>query len=217
MVSEKTRVLLVDDHEMTRLGVRALLQEEDNCEVVGEATTCEEAVTAAKELLPDLTIMDINLPDLSGVEATKRIRDEVGHIPVLAFSMHTEQHYIREMFRAGVCGYITKDCESTELSAAIKTVISGERYLGKKLRKIALDDYLSQYSDNEGQKEELTYREFQVLKLTADGLAIKEIAYRLEKSPKTIEACRRRLMSKLDLHSVAELVKYALRQGITAL
>ncbi len=211
------RVLLVDDHEIMRQGLRLLLEKNSDMEVVGEANDGLKAIELAKELEPDVVVMDVNMPGVDGADATRQIVSEKPDTRIVALSMHSKKGFIIEMLKAGASGYVLKENAFSELVNAINTVMGNEIYLSSKITRIVVDDYVQDRIGGDSSKRMLTDRESEVLKLVGDGKSSKEIALQLDLSVKTIDACRRRIMSKLDIDSVAELVKYAIREGLTSL
>ncbi len=211
------RVLLVDDHEIMRQGLRLLLEKNSDMEVVGEANDGLKAIELAKELKPDVVVMDVNMPGVDGADATRQIVSSQPNIRIVALSMHSKKGFVIEMLKAGASGYVLKENAFSELVNAITTVMGNEIYLSSKITRIVVDDYVQDRIGGDSSKKMLTDRESEVLKLVGDGKSSKEIALQLDLSVKTIDACRRRIMSKLDIDSVAELVKYAIREGLTSL
>jgi len=211
------RIVLADDHEIMRQGLRVLLEKHSDMEVVGEANDGLKAIELAKELDPDVVVMDVNMPGVDGADATRRIVSEQPDIRIVALSMHSKKGFIIEMLKAGASGYVLKENAFSELVNAITTVMGNEIYLSSKITRIVVDDYVQDRLGGDSSKNMLTDRESEVLKLVGDGKSSKEIALQLDLSVKTIDACRRRIMNKLDIDSVAELVKYAIREGLTSL
>lgn len=212
------RILLVDDHNILREGLRLLLQRTGSYEVLGEAQDGREALQLVKQLDPDVVIMDVAMPELNGVEATRRILAERPDAKVLALSMHSDRRFVARMLHAGACGYLLKDCSSEQLELAIQTVLEGEMYLSPGINKQIIHDYVQQlYSNSPAETPLLTAREREVLQLLAEGKATREIAELLEVSVKTVESHRMQIKEKLNLRSVAELTKYAVREGLTTL
>ena len=211
------RILLVDDHEIMRQGLRLLLEKHSDMEVVGEANDGQEAIELAGQLKPDVVVMDVNMPGIDGADATRRIVSEKPDTRIVALSMHSKKGFIIEMLKAGASGYVLKENAFSELVNAINTVMGNEIYLSSKITRIVVDDYVQDRIGGDSSKRMLTDRENEVLRLVGDGKSSKEIALQLDLSVKTIDACRRRIMSKLDIDSVAELVKYAIREGLTSL
>lgn len=213
-----TKVLLADDHTIMRKGLRSLLEQQSNIEVLAEAENGRTTVRLARELKPDLVIMDISMPDLNGIEATHQIVDAVEDVKVLALSMHSDKKFVTGMLKAGASGYLLKDCAFDELSRAIETVLNGQTYLSPKIAGIVVQDLMSHSSDEEGSAFVfLTDREREVLQLLAEGKSTKQIASGLFVSVKTIETHRQHIMNKLNLYNIPDLVKYAIREGLTDL
>jgi len=211
------RVLLADDHQIVRDGLHALLDSEEGLQIVGEAKEGRSAVQLAAQLKPDVVIMDIGMPDLNGMEATRQIVDAAPGVKVIALSMHSDSRFIQGMFKAGAAGYLLKDSAFEELARAVRTVVSGRPYLSPSIAAAVIDGYVNPTSHSSSALDVLTPREREVLQLLAEGNSTKQIALSLDVSVKTIETYRSRLMEKLDLHSVAELTKYAVREGLTFL
>ena len=171
-----------------------------------------------RELTPDIVVMDVTMPNLNGVDATRRIVDEFPAVKVIALSIHSNRRFVSDMLKAGASGYIVKECLFDELVQAIRVVAGGGAYLSPKITGTVVDDYVKELSDTPPSRSAvLTHREREVLQLLAEGRSTKQIALELHVSNKTIEASRRRVMEKLDVYSVAELTKYAIREGLTSL
>lgn len=215
-MSAKIRLMMVDDHEIVRAGLRMLLQTQPDIEIVAEAANGREAVARARELQPDVVLMDISLPDLDGFEATQQIKRALPQTAVLALTMHESDEYFFRMLQAGASGYVPKKAAPTDLVSAIRTVHEGGVFLYPSLAKSLVQDYLgrARETDERAALDGLTEREQEVLKLIADGLTNQEIAEQLSISVKTVERHRANIMSKLNLHSRTELVKYAIRKGL---
>jgi len=212
-----TRILLADDHGIVREGLRALLEKQADMEVVGEAEDGFMTVELAKELRPDVIIMDISMPNLNGVQATQIILRELPDTKIVALSMHSDKHFVIEMLKAGALGYVLKAHFFDELIRAINTVMDNKHYLSPKVADILVEDYLScGRMVEDSALHGLTGRECQILQLLAEGQSIKQIALRLKISPKTADANRRQIMEKLRISSIAELTKYAIREGLTS-
>ena len=212
------RIVLADDHRLTREGLLSMLKNEEGMEVVGEATNGREAVKLAQELLPDLVIIDVTMPDLNGIEATRMITSGAGKIGVIALSMYSDKQFLQGMIQAGASGYLLRDCAFEELLSAIRAVVSGNTYLSPAIAGIIVRDYLDKLSTNGSSASSiLTSREREVLQLIAEGMSTKRIAAHLDVSIKTVETHRRQIMVKLGIFSVAELTKYAIREGLTSL
>ncbi len=212
------RILLADNHRLFCEGLRTLFATRPGLDIVGEANNGRMAVRLARELSPDLVIMDIGMPELNGVEATRQIRAEMPHVKVLAVSMHSDRQYVAGMLAAGASGYVLKDSAFTELAEAIRVVGQGGRFLSPEIVGVVVDDYLQRLTPAPGSAAaRLSDREREVLQLMAEGHSTADIADRLHISRKTVETHRKSIMSKLELHSVAELTKFAVLEGITSL
>lgn len=210
-------ILIADDHRLLREGLRALL-ERDGLQVVAEADNGRSAVRLAKELQPDLVITDIAMPDLNGVEATRQICAEAPRSKVLALSMHTESRFVLGILEAGASGYLLKDAAFEELSGAIKAVLKDQIYLSPAIAGAVVKQSLGRLGSKlRPQQAKLSKREREVLQLIAEGKSTKEIAARLYVSVKTVETHRKQIMDRLGIYSVAELTKYAIREGVTFL
>lgn len=212
----KTRLLIVDDHAVVRTGLRMLLEGESDIEIVGEAQNASEALNQISQLNPDVILMDIGLPDMSGIEATRKIKQLAPDTAVVALTIHEDEEYFFKMLDAGASGYVPKRAAPEELLTAIRVTAQGEVYLYPSLAKLLVKDYLTQSLQPKKQAtlDGLTPREHEVLTLLADGASNYEIADQLSISPKTVSRHRENIMRKLNLHSRAELVKYAIRKGI---
>lgn len=211
MQSKKFRILLADDHSVVRQGFRLILENQPDMEVVGEASNGREAVTVAEALQPDVVVMDVTMPELNGIEATRRISELAPRARVLALSMHKDSVYVREILRAGAKGYLLKDAAGNDLLAAVRAVARGEAYLSPAVSDAVLTDYRKHVTNP---IDLLTSREREVLQMIAEGKTNKEIANSLQLSVYTVEAHRGRIMEKLNLHSTGELVRFALRNGL---
>lgn len=213
-----TKVLLVDDHAIIRQGLSSLLEKQPDIEVVGGVEDGREAMDTVRKLAPDLVIMDISMPNLNGIDATRKIAEEISGVKIIALSIHSSRRFVAEMLKAGASGYILKDCLFDELMEAIKTVLRGEIYLSPKITGVVIDDYVQRLSKQcQPNGPILSDREREVLQLLAEGKSTKQIALQIHVSTKTIESNRRNIMDKLKINSVAELTKYAVREGITPL
>jgi two-component system response regulator NreC len=207
----KIRILLADDHAVVRKGFRLIIAAEADMEVVGEAANGRQAVVEAARLKPDIAVMDVTMPELNGIEATRRIAEVSPRTRVLALSMHKDAVYVREILRAGARGYLLKDSLDTDLLAAVRAVARGEGYLSPAVSDAVLSDYRRHVTDP---IDLLTSREREVLQLIAEGKTNKDIAAALNLSVYTVEAHRGRVMEKLNLHSAGELVRFAVRNGL---
>lgn len=214
----RTKILLADDHKIMREGLKSILEKNPDIFVAGEAGNGIEAVALAKELHPDIIIMDINMPDLNGIEATARIINEMPGSRVLALSMYADRGFLIKMLKAGAKGYLLKDCASDELINAIKVILKSRIYISPSLVDDMVRDYV-QLADSVDLSafSILTPRERDVLQKLSEGKSTKEIAFDLNLSIKTIETFRLKIQEKIGLHSIAELTKYAVREGLTSL
>jgi len=216
-VAERIRVLLVDDHAMFREGVRSLLEGEPDMEVVGEVEDGRAAVETALTLAPDVVLMDITMPNLDGIEATRQIRARDAGIKVLILTMHDNEDVFFRSISAGASGYVLKRSGGVELMSAIRSTHEGNSYLSPLLAKALMSDYLQRGDrgqDGPVQGRRLSAREQEILKLIAEGHSSREIAEMLDLSVKTVHNHRTRLMTKLDIHRNTDLVKYAIRLGM---
>lgn len=211
------RVMIVDDHEIVRTGMRLMLEEHTDIDLCGECDNGEDAINMAAQLMPDVVIMDISLPDLNGIEATRIIKDQHPDIAVLAMTIHEESDYFFEMLRAGASGYVPKRVASEELFRAIHVVARGHVFLEPAVAKNLVTDYLDLVTSGDESRDRydgLTAREKEVLTLIAEDNTNQAIANQLGISVKTVERHRENIMGKLDLHSRTALVKYAIRKGL---
>jgi RNA polymerase sigma factor (sigma-70 family) len=213
----KIKILLADDHKIIRDGLRALIGNEEDMEVVVDALNGRDAVSLAKVYNPDMIIMDINMPDLNGIDATKMILKENPDVKVIALSIHSTTKFVKEMLKAGVSGYLVKHCAYEELAKAIRIVMNGKQYLSSEIVGVVMDDYASTFSSNKNTVfSTLTPREREILQLVAEGLKSDQIASRLFISVKTVSNHRRKIMKKLNLNSIAELTRYAISEGLVS-
>jgi two-component system response regulator NreC len=216
-MSTTIRLLLVDDHAVVRSGLRMLLQAQPDMRIVGEAETGSEAIHQVRLHQPDVVLMDIQMPDMNGIEATKEIKAMSADTAVLALTMHEDDQYFFEMLRAGASGYVPKRAAPDELVTAIRTVSQGQVFLYPTLAARLVQSYLGQSGVDTPPTEELTPREQEVLTLIAEGLTNPEIAAKLVISAKTVDRHRENIMRKLNLHSRVDLVKYAIKEGLIGL
>jgi DNA-binding NarL/FixJ family response regulator len=214
-----TRILIADDHRIMREGLRALLVHEPTITVVGEAEDGRKAVALAARLRPDIVIMDVTMPGLNGIEATRQIVTSTPETKVIALSIHSDRRFVRQMFEAGATGYLLKEGAFEELARAVEAVADGRSFVSPAITGILIDDCVRRMDGRTARKlrPELTGREKEVLQLLAEGKGTKEIAGILELGAKTVETHRRQIMLKLQIDSVAELTKYAIREGLTTL
>jgi len=212
------RIMIADDHEIVRNGLRSLIEKELDMEVIAEADNGRDAVRIALELTPDMVIMDIAMPELNGIEATRQIISALPRIKVIALSMHADKRYVMEMLKAGASGYILKDNAYEELSRAIRTALKNQTYLSPQVTETVIGDYVQFALAASGSAFSLlSAREREVLQLLAEGNSTAKIAERLCISVKTVETYRQHIIEKLDIRSIAELTKYAIREGLTSL
>ncbi len=212
------RILLVDDHKIVRDGLRSLIEKQPDLEVVAEADNGRQALSQLRAMAPDVVIIDVAMPDLNGVDATRRIVADFPRIKVIALSMHSDRRFVSGMLAAGASGYLLKDCAFEELNFAIRTVVRNQTYLSPSISKVLVDDYRQQLENVQAAAPPaLTAREREVLQLLAEGRTTKQIAFLLNISVKTVESYRQKIMDKLDMHTVAELTKYAIREGLVSL
>ncbi len=210
----KTRpitILLADDHSMVRQGFRRILESQPDMEIVGEAANGRQALERSAELKPDVVVMDVAMPELNGIEATRRLTEASPRTRVLALSMHKDAVYVREILRAGARGYLLKDAIDADLVAAVRAVARGDAFLAPAIADSVLTDYRQHVTDP---IDLLTSREREVLQMIAEGKTNKEIANDLKLSVYTVDAHRGRIMEKLNLHSTGELVRFAVRKGL---
>ncbi|HYG58178.1 MAG TPA: response regulator transcription factor [Symbiobacteriaceae bacterium] len=212
----KIRALICDDHIMVRQGVRMVLQSEPDIELVGEAGTGEEAVALVGDLKPDMVIMDLSLPDISGIEATRRIKETAPDTRVIALTMHEEEPYVLEVLKAGADGYIVKRSAAADLVNAIRAVMQGQAVLDPVVTRAVVSSYVTRPvpAPNKSDDLPLTPRELEILVLVADGNTNAEIAKKLYISEKTVQTHRSNILDKLGIHDRTELVRYAIRNGL---
>jgi two-component system, NarL family, response regulator NreC len=211
-----TTILLADDHRVVREGLRTLLSQEPDLSVVGEAADGKEVVALARSLRPDVIVMDIAMPELNGIEATRLIVSEIPSIRIVALSMYADRRFVTQILRAGALGYVLKEAAFEELAHAIRTVASGKPCVSPTVAGFVVEEFVRQSSTAPSKSLELlTSRETEVLKLLAEGKRAKEIALELKIGVKTAEAHRQNLMNKLEMHSIAELTRFAIREGLT--
>ena len=213
------RLLIADDHTMMREGLKALIQKEDGMQVAGEAANGKETVELVRKSGAHVVVMDVAMPDLNGIEATRKILRDNPHIKVVGLSGHANREFVREMLKAGASAYVLKSRAYEELVQAIREVMKGRKYLSPDVARGVVDEYVEISTNIRGNPAfvVLTERERETLQLLAEGRSTKEIADDLNVSVKTVETHRRNIMDKLDIHSVAELTKYAIREGITSI
>ena len=211
------KVVIADDHQIVREGLRAMLEKEHDIKVVGEAVDGRMTERLAREIVPDVIIMDVAMPDLNGIEATRQIVAELPGVKIIALSMHDDRRFVLNMFKAGAAGYMLKDCAFKDLAKAIRVVMSHKTYLSHEIADIVVKDYLASNSPAESSVYQLlSPREREVLQLIAEGKTSNQVADNLHISVKTVESHRQQIMIKLKIKTVAELTKYAIREGLTS-
>lgn len=213
----KIRVLLADDHTIVRQGLRALLDSQEDIEVVGEAEDGRQAFEKTKELVPDVVVIDITMPNLNGIEATRQIKKLNPEIKVLVLTVHDNEEYIHQILQAGASGYLLKESAVTDLVSAINAVKKGGIFLSPAISKVVVKDYIRHAEEGTGDFDSLnilTNREREVLQLIAEGHTNREVAHLLKLSVKTVDVHRSHIMEKLNIHDVTGLVKYSIRKGL---
>lgn len=208
------KVILADDHTVVRTGIATMLASLGGIEVVGEASNGRETLALVEQLRPDLLLCDITMPEMNGLEVTKRVAKEFPNVRAIMLSMHTSEEYVWQALKAGATGYLLKDTSPSELDLAIKAVLNGQTFLTAAVSKQVVETYMQRLKPETAAAEVLTPRQREILQLIAEGKALKEIARMLNLSVKTIETHRTMLMDRLDIHDNAGLVKYALRTGM---
>ncbi len=211
------RILIADDHKIIRDGLKTLIDKEVGMEVIAEAENGRETVRLVQKLRPNVVIMDVSMPDMNGIDATRKITEGSG-VRVIALSMHSDRRYVLGMLEAGASGYVLKDCAFDELAKAICQVANGNTYLSPRIAEIVVRGYIDKVPrSSHGSASLLTPREREVLQLVAEGMSAKEVAVHLNMSVKTVETHRRNMMVKLNTRSIAELTKYAVREGLVSI
>jgi len=216
MEMKKARVLLVDDHAVLRQGLKVLLSQEADIQVVGEAENGREALERIAELQPNVVVTDISMPGLNGIETTRQLRRQYPEIKVVVLSMHADEEYVFQVLNAGAAGYVLKQSDSIEILTAIRAVLADGSFLSPMISQTVIDGYIRNARNQDEQQDELTLltpREREVLQLLAEGLSNREIAAQLSISVKTVETHRSNMMNKLEVKNKTELIKYALRRG----
>ena len=214
----KIRIVVADDHKIMREGLKALIDKQPDMEVAAEAQDGLTATKLARKLLPHIIIMDIGMPEMNGIDATRQIVSENKDVKIVALSMHSDRRFVLEMLKAGASGYLLKDSAFEELVNAVHTVMDGQPYLSPRITDIVVKEYLYNLPRNEPNVFTiLTVREREVLQHLAEGKSTKQIASTLNLSVKTVETHRQQIMDKLEIRTVAELTKYAIREGLTSL
>ena len=214
----KVRILLADDHQIMREGLKALLGRRTSIEVIAEAENGIQALSIARKERPDVIVMDIAMPDINGIEVTRQLKSELPDIKIIALSMHSDRRFVSEILKAGASAYVLKHAAFEDLEKAIKAVMIGRTFLSADILESVVNDYVSQLSSSEYDAyRQLSDRERQVLQLLAEGNSTKEIAFKLHVSVKTIESHRQNIMNKLGIRTLAGLTKFAVREGLTSL
>jgi two-component system nitrate/nitrite response regulator NarL len=213
----RIRLLLADDHPFVIEGLRFYLAAQEQFEIVGEASNGREAIQKARDLQPDIVLLDISMPDMNGLDAAKALCKQNSQIKVLVLSAHDSREYVMQMILCGAQGYVLKDSSPTELSRAIESVYRGEAFFSPHVSKMLLNEVISQPEESKRTVNDLSHRESEVLQMIAEGLSSKEIAFRLGISIRTIETHRERIMQKLDIHNVAGLTKFAIANKLIRL
>ena len=212
------RIIIADDHQILRQGLKTLIEKEPDMEVVGETEDGHRTVTMVRELIPHVIVMDIKMPDLNGIKATRQILSELSDVKVIALSMYADRRSVTDMLKAGACGYLLKDCAFEELAQAIRLAMSNQTFLSPGIAEIVVKDYVTLYANpSESVFSVLTPREREVLQRIAEGKRASQIAELLNISVKTVDTHRQQIMQKLGTRSIAELTKYAIREGLTNL
>jgi len=212
------KIILADDHKVLREGLKSLLDQQKDIEVIGEADDGQAVVRLARKLEPDIVVLDIGMPNMNGIQATQHIVAEVPDTKVLALSMHSDHQFVVKMLQAGASGYMLKDCAFEELISAVRDIADGKFYLSKDVTGVVISDYINKMQAIDAAGEPiLTSRERETLQLIAEGNSTADTAALLNVSTKTVETHRKHIMDKLNIHSIAELTKYAVRVGLTSL
>jgi len=215
---ETIKALIADDHRIVREGIQTLLSNESDIEVIAQAENGRDAVKLALKLQPDITIMDIGMPELNGIEAIIQIRRKLPNARIIVLSMHSEHEFIWKTFKAGAFAYLLKDCAAQELVTAIRRVNSGKKYISEDISDVVLQDFVdTKWHDKQASYVPLSDREKEVLQLLSEGKTTKEIAEILFISKKTVESHRKNIMEKLQIFNIPDLTKYAIRSGLTSL
>jgi len=214
-----SKILIADDHKIVRDGLRSLIDKQIDLEIIGEAEDGRATLQMTRELNPDVIVMDVSMPGLNGIDATRQIVNEFPDIKIIALSMHSDKRFVVGMFKAGACGYLLKDCAFNELIQAINTVLIGQSYISPKIATVVIKNCIHFPSTEEESLafSILSIREREVLQLLAEGKSTKNIATHLNVSVKTIETHRKNIMTKLELDNFADLIKFAIREGLTSL
>ncbi|MBD3374362.1 response regulator [candidate division KSB1 bacterium] len=211
----KIRIVLIDDHHLFRKGLAALFEQDESIEIVGEGSDGREALDLSEKMEPDIMVMDISMPNLNGLEASRQILKRYPGIKIIILSIHTEKVYVKTVLESGISGFLLKDCAFDDLREAIDVVQQGRIFLSPKIEGMMKKEHYYWNQLALPVLNELSEREREVLQMLSEGKSVKEIAQSLFLSPKTIETHRKNIMDKLDMHTIPELVKYAIREGLT--
>jgi DNA-binding NarL/FixJ family response regulator len=211
---DKIRIVLAENHMIVREGLRSLMESTGNVEVVGEAEDGQIAVRLTQELCPDIVIMDVSMPVMDGIQATRQIKEKVSDVRVIMLTMHSGEMYVQQALQAGASGYLVKDTAAQILMEAVQAVMDGEMYLSPEISKIVIEKYAKMVSEAPSKAEGLTGREQEILKLVAEGRTNREVGELLDLAEKTVATHRANFMRKLNLHNISELVRYAIREGL---
>lgn len=209
------RIILADDHTIVRHGLNRSFQQEKDIEVIAQAQNGRSTVQLAKELSPTVVVMDISMPDLNGIEATRQITSESPQVKVIALSMHSSRKYVTEMFKAGASGYLLKNCDFEELADAVRIIAGGKTYISPSISDVVVQDYVNGSVEEDSAFSVLTRREREVVQLLAEGKTTKQAALHLYISPKTVEVHRLNIMKKLNIDGIAQLTRYAIQEGLS--
>ncbi len=210
-------ILIADDHQLFREGLINLLSDTSEIEIVANAENGKEAIEKAVTYNPDVILMDIGMPILSGIEATISIKKQMPDIKIIALSMHSDKHYIKSMLEAGASGYLFKNCTYSQLINAIETVYAGNKYFSDEITDILIEDYLDKSPKENDQIKDLTQRELEVLKLFSEGKTTRDISEQIFVSVKTVGTHKQHILEKLNLKTTVDMIKYALKKGIITL
>ena len=211
------KILIADDHQLFREGLVNLLSDSSKIEIVAQAENGKDAIAKAKKFNPDIILMDIGMPLMNGVEATGLLQKQCPDIKVIALSMYADKHYVKGMLEAGACGYLFKNCDYDQLIKAIYTVYAGKKYLSDKITETIIQDYLGKKGNIPNDDSKLTERESEIFKLIAEGKKTREISEILSVSVKTVGSHKQHILEKLNLKTITDLIKYALKKGIISL
>jgi DNA-binding NarL/FixJ family response regulator len=219
METGKIKIIIADDHKIMREGLKCLLDRLSNVKTIGEADNGRMALELAIKLNPDVIVMDVSMPDLNGIEATRQIKKELSSTKVIGLSMHSDKRFVKEMLMAGASGYLLKHNAFEELEHAIHAAVANRVYLSPEITEVVVSDYIHKENNitEEADVDRLTHREKEILQLLAEGNTTKDISSHLNISIKTVETHRQNIMEKLNVHSIADLTKYALMTGLTTL